>query len=106
MFKQQQVKKADMRAEFTEFLCDMKWCYPCFADPLSFDELLSQGAFLLNKTPPESFPGRGRRSIMPPMAGARDFCSNPPRAHYDAQHSTLATVIDGGHIPPAYPAAA
>jgi hypothetical protein len=31
----QQVKKADMRAVFTEYAWDMNWCDPCAAEPLS-----------------------------------------------------------------------
>jgi len=68
----QQVKKADMRAVFTEFPSDMNWCDPCAADPLSFEELPSLDVFRLNKTSPDFIPGRGRRTVMPPMGGARD----------------------------------
>jgi len=67
-----QVKKADMRAEFTEYAWDMNWCDPCAADPLTLDELPSLGVFWLSETPPEFVPGRGRRPIVPPMGGARD----------------------------------
>jgi len=67
-----QVKKADMRAEFTEYAWDMNWCDPCAADPLTFEELRSLGVFWLNETPPDFVPGRGRRPIVPPMGGARD----------------------------------
>ena len=67
-----QVKKADMRAVFTEYAWDMNWCDPCAADPLSHEELLSLGVFWLNETPPDFLPGRGRRPIVPPLGGARD----------------------------------
>ena len=71
MFKQQ-VKKADMRAVFTEFAWNMNWCDPCAADPLSFEVLRSLGVFSSKETSPEFVPGRGRRPVMPPMGGARD----------------------------------
>ena len=67
----QQGKKADMRAVFTEFPSDMNWCDPCAADPLSFEALRSLGV-LSNETSPDFIPGRGRRSVMPPMGGGRD----------------------------------
>ena len=68
----QQVKKADMRAVFTEYAWDMNWCYPCAANPLSNEELQSLGVFRLTETPPDTVPGRGPRSIMPPVGGACD----------------------------------
>lgn len=68
----QQVKKADMRAVFTEFAWDMYWCDPCAANPLSNEALQSLGVFRLTETPPDAVPGRGPRSIMPPMGGAHD----------------------------------
>jgi len=74
---EQQVKKADMRAGFTEYAWDMNWCDPCAADPLSFEELRSLGVFWSNETPPDLIPGRGRRPIMPPMGGARDVFVTP-----------------------------
>ena len=77
---EQQVKKADMRAVFTEYDPYMNWCDPCAADPLTFEELRSLGVFRLNETPPELIPGRGRRSIMPPMDGARDVFVTSKRA--------------------------
>ena len=81
-----QVKKADMRAEFTEYAWDMNWCDPCAADPLSFEELRSLGVFWSNETPPDFIPGRGRRPIMPPMGGARDVFVTRMQVRYDAQH--------------------
>ncbi|MBM2805721.1 MAG: conserved rane protein of unknown function (modular protein) [Deltaproteobacteria bacterium] len=61
---EQQVKKADMRAGFTEYAWDMNW----------------------NETPPDLIPGRGRRPIMPPMGGARDIFVTRMHVGYDAQH--------------------
>jgi hypothetical protein len=80
-----QVKEADRRAVFTEYASDMNWCDPCDVDPLSFEELCSLGVWL-NKTPPDFIPGRGRRPIMPPMGGARDFLGVRMHGRYDGQH--------------------
>ncbi len=82
----QQVKRADMRAVFTEYAWDMNWCDPCAADPLTHEELRSLGVFWLNQTPPEFVPGRGRRAITPPMGGARDVFVTRMHVRYDAQH--------------------
>jgi len=41
------VKKAEMKAVFTEYAWDMSWCDPCAADPLSPDELKKLGVFWL-----------------------------------------------------------
>jgi hypothetical protein len=82
----QQVKKADMRAVFTEYAWDMNWCDPCAADPLSREELLSLGVFWLNETPPDFLPGRGRRPMVPPMGGARDVFVTRMHVRYDAEH--------------------
>ena len=54
-----QVKKADMRAVFTEYAWDMNWCDPCAADPLSHEELRSLGVFWLTETPPDFVPVAG-----------------------------------------------
>ena len=83
---EQQVKKADMRAVFTEYAWDMNWCDPCAADPLSFEELRSLGVFWSNETSPDLIPGRGRRPIMPTMGGARDVFVTRMHVRYDAQH--------------------
>jgi hypothetical protein len=85
---EQQVKKADMRAVFTEYPYDMNWCDPCAADPLSVEELQSLGVFWLNETPPDFIPGRGRRPIMPPMGGARDVFDAGSRASIASWLST------------------
>ncbi|MGH7811089.1 MAG: hypothetical protein ACREP5_12505 [Candidatus Binatia bacterium] len=103
---EQQVKKAERRAVFTEFPNVLGWCDPCAADPLLFDELPSQGAFSLKETPPEFFPGRGRCPIMPPMGGARDILTACILKPFDAPFGTPASA---GGIPDfllAYPAAA
>ncbi|MGH7795581.1 MAG: DUF2330 domain-containing protein [Candidatus Binatia bacterium] len=81
-----QVRKADMRAVFTEYAWDMNWCDPCAADPLSHEELRSLGVFWLGEPRPEFVPGRGRRSAMPPMGGARDVFVTRMHVRYDAEH--------------------
>ena len=81
-----QVKKAAMRAVFTEYAWDMNWCDPCAADPLSHEELRSLGVFWLTETPPELVPGRGPRPIMPPMGGGRDVFITRMNVLCDAQH--------------------
>lgn len=40
-----QVKKEDMRAVFTEYFWDMSWCDPCAANPLTPEELRGLGVF-------------------------------------------------------------
>jgi len=81
----QQVKKVDMRAVFTEYAWDMNWCDPCAAEPLSGEELRSLGVFWLNDSSSAFVPGNGRRP-MPPGAGARDVFVTRMHVRYDAQH--------------------
>jgi hypothetical protein len=95
-----------MRAVSTEFLNDFNRCHTCAADPLSFDELPSQGVFWLTEAPPEFFPGRGRRPIMPPMGGARDVLTARLPTTFGTQQWTPGTVGSWRHLLPAYPAAA
>jgi len=83
---EQQVKKADMGAVFTEYVWDMNWCDPCAADPLFFEELRSLGVFWFSETPPDLVPGRGRPPIVPPMGGVRDVFDTRTHVRYDAQH--------------------
>ena len=68
----QQVKRADMRAVFTENARNMNLYGPCVADPLSHEELPSLGVFGFSEAPPDFIPGRGHRPIVPPLGGARD----------------------------------
>jgi hypothetical protein len=82
----QQVKRADMRAVFTEYAWDMNWCDPCAAEPLSFDELRNLGVFWLADAGPQFVPGPGRGPIPPPMSGARDVFVTRIHVRYDAQH--------------------
>jgi hypothetical protein len=78
----QQVKKVDMRAVFTEYAWDMNWCDPCAADPLSVEELRSLGVFWMSDA--GFVPGQGRRPT-PPMSGARDVFVTRMHVRYDAQ---------------------
>jgi hypothetical protein len=41
----EQARREDMRAVFTEYFWDMSWCDPCAAEPLTSDELRQAGAF-------------------------------------------------------------
>src|SRR5437773_3895744 len=83
----QQVKRADMRAVFTEYAWDMNWCDPCAADPLSGEELRNLGVFWLNDDVGPAFvPGPGRQPIPPPMGGAREVFVTRLHVRYDAQH--------------------
>ena len=88
-----QVKKAAMRAVFTEYAWDMNWCDPCAADPLSHEELRSLGVFWLTETPPELVPGRGPRPIMPPMGRARDVFFTEKHAGSDTQDPPETLVL-------------
>ena len=82
----QQVKRTDMRAVFTEYAWDMNWCDPCAADPLSGEELRNLGVFWLNDVGPAFVPGPGRQPIPPPMGGAREVFVTRLHVRYDAQH--------------------
>jgi hypothetical protein len=82
---EQQVKKADMRAAFTEYAWDMNWCDPCAADPLSIEELRALGVFWMNDAPTGFIPGSGRRPTPPAMGGARDVFVTRLHVRYDAQ---------------------
>jgi hypothetical protein len=80
----QQVKRADMRAVFTEYAWDMNWCDPCAADPLTQEELRSLGIFWLTDTG-GSFVPPGRRP-MPPLGGSQNVFVTRMHVRYDAQH--------------------
>ncbi len=47
----QQVKRNDMRAVFTEYVWNMEWCDPCAGPPLSREELKGLGVFWLDSEP-------------------------------------------------------
>ncbi|TWT08890.1 DUF2330 domain-containing protein [Reyranella sp. CPCC 100927] len=63
----QQARRENYKAVFTEYFWDMSWCDPCAADPLSREELVAAGVSWL----PEGSgvpPTQGRRP--PPPTGA------------------------------------
>jgi len=70
----QQVKKVDLRAVFTEYAWDMNGCDPCAAEPLSFEELRSLGVFWLTEGPPNRI-----------TSGARDAFVTRMHVRYDAE---------------------
>ena len=70
----QQVKKVDLRAVFTEYAWDMNGCDPCAAEPLSFEELRSLGVFWLTEDPPNRI-----------TSGARDAFVTRMHVRYDAE---------------------
>jgi hypothetical protein len=52
----EQVKRNDMRAVFTEYVWNMGWCDPCAGPPLSREELKSLGVFWLDDQPGGAMP--------------------------------------------------
>ena len=82
----QQVRKADMRAVFTEYAWDMNWCDPCAADPLSIEELRGLGVFWLNDGATGFAPAPGRWPIPPPVSGARNVFVTRMHVRYDGEH--------------------
>jgi hypothetical protein len=71
---EEQVKRNDMRAVFTEYVWNMGWCDPCAGPPLSRDELKSLGVFWLDDQPGGAGPlyRRPGGAMMPypqPMGG-------------------------------------
>jgi hypothetical protein len=81
----EQVKRNDMRAVFTEYVWNMGWCDPCAGPPLSRDELKSLGVFWLDDenggTP------RFRPGFMPyqPMGGAMPVTLTRLHVRYSAE---------------------
>jgi hypothetical protein len=71
----EQVKRNDMRAVFTEYVWNMGWCDPCAGPPLSREELKSLGVFWLDDQPGGAGPmfrRQGGAMMMPypqPMGG-------------------------------------
>ena len=53
----EQVKRNDMRAVFTEYVWNMGWCDPCAGPPLSREELQSLGVFWLDDNAGRPQPG-------------------------------------------------
>jgi hypothetical protein len=54
----QQARREDYKAVFTEYFWDMSWCDPCAADPLSREELLAAGVTWLPAADSSAQPGR------------------------------------------------
>jgi len=52
----EQVRRNDMRAVFTEYVWNMGWCDPCAGPPLSREELKSLGVFWLDDQPGGAMP--------------------------------------------------
>ena len=82
----EQVKRNDMRAVFTEYVWNMGWCDPCAGPPLSRDELKSLGVFWLddeNGGTPRFRPG----GFMPyqPMGGAMPVTLTRLHVRYSAE---------------------
>jgi Na+-translocating ferredoxin:NAD+ oxidoreductase RnfD subunit len=73
----EQVRKENMRAVFTEYAWDMNWCDPCAADPLSHEELRSLGVYWLGGSEPAA-----RRK---PRGLQRDVFVTRLHVRYDAE---------------------
>jgi hypothetical protein len=63
----QQARREDHKAVFTEYFWDMSWCDPCAADPLSREELLAAGVTWLPEAGSGTQPGR---RPMPPTGAS------------------------------------
>ncbi len=84
----EQVKRNDMRAVFTEYVWNMGWCDPCAGPPLSRDELRSLGVFWLDDQPGGASPMYRRPGgFMPypqPMGGAMPVMLTRLHVRYSA----------------------
>jgi hypothetical protein len=84
---EEQVKRNDMRAVFTEYVWNMGWCDPCAGPPLSRDELKSLGVFWLDDQPGGAGPLYRGPAIMPypqPMGGATPVTLTRLHVRYSA----------------------
>jgi hypothetical protein len=79
----EQVKKHEMRAVFTEYAWDMGWCDPCAADPLSASELRNLGVFWLDDTDVQPTPMPNRRPAPTMRGGAQDVYVTRLHVRYD-----------------------
>lgn len=77
----EQVRKADGRAVFTEYAWDMSWCDPCAADPLSTEELRRLGVMWLEDSANSPVP---RYRIAP--GGAQNAFITRLHVRYDREH--------------------
>jgi hypothetical protein len=84
----EQVKRNDMRAVFTEYVWNMGWCDPCAGPPLSRDELKSLGVFWLEDQPGGPVPMYRRPGgMMPypqPMGGPMPLMLTRLHVRYSA----------------------
>ncbi len=83
----EQVKRNDMRAVFTEYVWNMGWCDPCAGPPLSRDELKSLGVFWLDDQTGGAMPMYRRPGFMPypqPMNGATPVTLTRLHVRYSA----------------------
>ena len=84
----EQVKRNDMRAVFTEYVWNMGWCDPCAGPPLTRDELRSLGVFWLDEQPGWPVPMYRRPGgYMPypqPMGGPLPVMLTRLHVRYDA----------------------
>jgi hypothetical protein len=64
----EQVRKENRKAVFTEYFWNMSWCDPCAADPMTNEELAGLGVYWLNAGPNKSFfkqnPSGGSGAVM------------------------------------------
>jgi hypothetical protein len=82
----EQVKRNEMRAVFTEYVWNMGWCDPCAGPPLSREELKSLGVFWLDDQPGGAGPlYRRPGGFMPqPMNGATPVTLTRLHVRYSA----------------------
>ena len=81
----EQVKRNDMRAVFTEYVWNMGWCDPCAGPPLTRDELRSLGVFWLDDQPGGSPMYRpGFMQYQQPMGGPVPVMLTRLHVRYDA----------------------
>jgi hypothetical protein len=82
----EQVKRNDMRAVFTEYVWNMGWCDPCAGPPLSRDELRSLGVFWLDDQPGGPVPMYRPGGFMPQqrMGGATPVTLTRLHVRYSA----------------------
>jgi hypothetical protein len=81
----EQVKRNDMRAVFTEYVWNMGWCDPCAGPPLSREELRSLGVFWLDDQPGGGPMYRRPGGFMPqPMGGATPVTLTRLHVRYSA----------------------
>ncbi|HZC45945.1 MAG TPA: DUF2330 domain-containing protein [Candidatus Acidoferrum sp.] len=82
----EQVKRNDMRAVFTEYVWNMGWCDPCTGPPLSREELKSLGVFWLDDqgVAPQVFRGGAMRMPYPQPGGAMPVMLTRLHVRYSA----------------------